>query len=103
MVTWTDHAAIATQSKVEKEIQKKEGKNRYDIGREEMLKRIEEFAKDSHDTIVSQMKKMGCSLDWSREAFTLDEKRSKAVNSLLLKWSCLRSQLAHRLTREQRV
>ncbi len=77
----TDHAAIATQSKVEKEIQKKEGKNRYDIGREEMLRRIEEFAKDSHDTIVSQMKKMGCSLDWSREAFTLDEKRSKAVNT----------------------
>ena len=46
----TDHAAIATQSKVEKEIQKKEGKSRHDLGREEMLRRIKEFAKDSHDT-----------------------------------------------------
>lgn len=81
----TDHAAIATQSKVEKEIQKKEGKNRYDIGRDELLKRIDTFAKESHDTIVSQTKKMGASLDWSREAFTLDEKRSRAVNTAFKK------------------
>ena len=77
----TDHAAIATQSKVEKEIQKKEGKSRYDLGREEMLKRIGEFAKQSHDTIISQIKKMGASLDWSREAFTFDEKRNLAVKT----------------------
>ncbi|MEX0689896.1 MAG: class I tRNA ligase family protein, partial [Candidatus Paceibacterota bacterium] len=76
----TDHAAIATQSKVEKEIYKKEKKNRHDLGREELLKRIEEFAQESHDTIESQIKAMGASLDWSREAFTLDEKRSYAVN-----------------------
>ena len=80
-VPGTDHAAIATQSKVEKEIQKKEGKSRYDLGREEMLKRIEEFAKQSHDTIISQIKKMGASLDWSREAFTFDEKRNFAVKT----------------------
>src|SRR3990167_8902304 len=75
----TDHAAIATQSKVEKEIYKKEGKNRYEIGREELLKRIEAFAAESKTTIVSQLKSLGESLDWNREAFTLDEKRGKAV------------------------
>lgn len=78
----TDHAAIATQSKVEKEIQKKEGKSRHDLGREEMLKRIKEFAQQSHDTIVSQVRTMGASCDWSREAFTLDEKRNLAVNTI---------------------
>lgn len=78
----TDHAAIATQSKVEKDIQKKEGKNRHDIGREELVKRIEQFAKESHDTIISQTKVMGASCDWSREAFTLDAPRSLAVNTM---------------------
>ena len=75
----TDHAAIATQSKVEKEITKKEGKSRYDIGREELLSRIEKFATESHDTIVSQIQALGASCDWTREAFTLDETRSRAV------------------------
>lgn len=81
----TDHAAIATQSKVEKEIQKKEGKSRHDIGREEMLERINEFAQDSHDTIISQIKTVGASCDWSREAFTLDKKRNLAVNTVFKK------------------
>ena len=81
----TDHAAIATQSKVEKEIQKKEGKSRYDLGREEMLKRIEVFAQESHDTIANQIRVMGSSCDWSREAFTLDEKRTKAVRTVFKK------------------
>lgn len=81
----TDHAAIATQSKVEKEIQKKEGKSRYDLGRVELLKRVEAFAQDSHDTIVNQTKAIGSSLDWSREAFTLDEKRNKAVRTMFKK------------------
>lgn len=81
----TDHASIATQSKVEKEISKKEKKSRHDLGREEMLRRIEEFAQDSHDSIVSQVKVMGASCDWSREAFTLDEKRNLAVNTVFKK------------------
>jgi valyl-tRNA synthetase len=81
----TDHAAIATQSKVEREIQKKEGKSRYDLGREELLRRVNEFAQDSHDTIVSQMKVMGASCDWTREAFTLDEVRTKAVRTVFKK------------------
>jgi valyl-tRNA synthetase len=78
----TDHAAIATQSVVEKEISKKEGKSRYDIGREGMLRRIGDFANQSHDTIVSQVKRMGASLDWSREAFTLDDARNVAVRTM---------------------
>lgn len=81
-VPGTDHAAIATQSKVEKKILKEEGKNRHDLGRAEFLKRIEKFAGENHDIIVRQMKKMGCSLDWSREAFTLDEKRNLAVKTV---------------------
>lgn len=77
----TDHAAIATQSKVESIIHKEEGRTRHDLGREEFLKRVEAFAKESHDTIVGQMKKMGASVDWSREAYTLDEKRNLAVRT----------------------
>lgn len=81
----TDHAAIATQSKVEKEIQKKEGKSRYDLGREEMLRRIETFAQESHDTIASQIRVIGSSCDWSREAFTLDAPRTTAVRTMFKK------------------
>ena len=81
----TDHAAIATQSKVEKEIQKKEGKSRHDLGREELLNRVRAFAQESHDTIVSQVKVMGASCDWSREAFTLDAPRNRAVNTMFKK------------------
>jgi valyl-tRNA synthetase len=77
----TDHAAIATQAKVEKDISKKEGKSRHDLGREELLKRINSFAQESHDTIVEQIKRTGASVDWSREAFTLDEKRNFAVRT----------------------
>jgi valyl-tRNA synthetase len=76
----TDHAAIATQSKVEKLLEK-ESVRKNDLGREEFLKRVEKFAQESHDTIVNQAKKMGSSLDWSREAFTLDEKRNLAVRT----------------------
>lgn len=75
----TDHAAIATQSKVEKIIKKEEDKSRHDLGREEFLKRVDAFAQESHDTIVEQIKAMGASVDWTREAFTLDKPREKAV------------------------
>ncbi len=84
-VPGTDHAAIATQSRVEKDIKKKEDKSRYDLGREELLKRIGVFVKQSHDTIISQSKVMGASLDWSREAFTMDEKRNLAVRTVFKK------------------
>ena len=84
-VPGTDHAAIATQSKVESLIYKAEGKNRHDLGREEFLKRVDQFASESHDTIVHQIKKMGASVDWNREAFTLDEKRNTAVKTAFKK------------------
>ena len=81
----TDHAAIATQSKVEKILEKEEGKRKQDLGREEFLKRVNTFAQESHDTIVNQARRMGASLDWSREAFTLDEKRNFAVRTAFKK------------------
>ncbi|MFA6414583.1 MAG: valine--tRNA ligase [Candidatus Paceibacterota bacterium] len=83
----TDHAAIATQSVVEKQIKKEEGLSRHDLGRDELLKRIETFAHESHDTIIGQLKTMGASLDWSREAFTLDETRSRAVRTVFKQMS----------------
>lgn len=81
----TDHAAIATQSVVEKKLLKEEKKTRHDIGREEMIKRINEFAHESQSTILSQFRSMGASLDWSRLAFTLDETRNLAVRTMFKK------------------
>ncbi|HVX90715.1 MAG TPA: valine--tRNA ligase [Candidatus Paceibacterota bacterium] len=78
-VPGTDSAAIATQARVEKDIQKNEGKNRHEIGREELVKRVAAFAKQSESTILNQVRRMGASLDWSRYAYTLDEPRNKAV------------------------
>ena len=78
----TDHAAIATQSVVEKQIKKDGGKNRHDLGREALLKRIDAFVAESRKTIQKQTRILGASCDWSREAFTLDEKRNRAVNTL---------------------
>lgn len=81
----TDHAAMATQSKVEKDIRKKENKSRYDLGREELLARIDVFVEGSRNTMTSQMRIIGASCDWSREAFTLDEKRNYAVRTVFKK------------------
>jgi len=75
----TDSAAIATQSKVEEIIYKEEKKTRHDIGRDELLKRIDAFTDASKTTILNQLRRMGASLDWSRYAYTMDEKRYKAV------------------------
>ncbi|OGI76144.1 valine--tRNA ligase [Candidatus Nomurabacteria bacterium RIFCSPHIGHO2_02_FULL_42_19] len=80
----TDHAAIATDSKVTKMLEK-EGVKKKDMGREKFLERVDEFVTDSRKTIVSQLRKMGSSLDWSREAFTLDEKRNLAVRTAFKK------------------
>ena len=78
-VPGTDSAAIATQSKVETELFKKEEKTRYDLGREEFLTRVNAFALESQGTILNQLRKMGSSLDWSRLAYTLDDTRYNAV------------------------
>lgn len=75
----TDSAAIATQSKVEDLLYKSEKKTRHDIGRDELLKRIDAFVEESKSTIIRQLRRMGSSLDWSRYAYTMDEKRYRAV------------------------
>lgn len=75
----TDSAAIATQARVEKDIQKSEGKTRHDLGREELLKRIDTFIEQNKTTMLAQMRSLGASLDWSRYAYTMDEPRYKAV------------------------
>lgn len=77
----TDHAAIATHAKVEKILYETEGKTRYDLGRNAFLKRVEAFVEKSRKTITAQTRAMGASLDWSREAFTLDKERSFAVKT----------------------
>ncbi len=80
----TDHAAIATQNVVEKKVLEEEGKTRHDLGREEFLKKVWEFLNVTQATILHQAKKMGSSLDWSRQAFTLDEPRQKAVAKMFV-------------------
>lgn len=75
----TDHAAIATQEKVEALMYKETKQTRHDLGREEFLAKVEEFAQQSHDTIATQIRSMGASVDWTREAYTLDATRNRAV------------------------
>ena len=79
----TDHAGIATQNVVERAL-KKEGKTRNDLGREKFIERTWEVTRDHHDTIVKQQKKLGNSVDWSRERFTYDEGLSKAVRDVFV-------------------
>jgi len=80
----TDHAAIATQTKVEKLIKEKEKKTRHDLGRDEFLKRVDEYVVNSRSTIKNQIKKMGSSCDWSRERFTLDQGLTEAVQEAFI-------------------
>ncbi len=75
----TDHAGIATQTKVEAKVKIDEGKTRFDYGRVPFLDKVWEFALANRSTIISQMKSMWSSLDWTRESFTLSEKLSRAV------------------------
>ncbi|WP_294428098.1 valine--tRNA ligase [uncultured Treponema sp.] len=82
-VPGTDHAGIATQNVVERAL-KKEGKTRNDLGREKFIERTWEVTHEHHDTIVKQQKKLGNSVDWSRERFTYDEGLSKAVRDVFV-------------------
>jgi len=79
----TDHAGIATQNVVEKEIAK-EGKSRYDLGREQFVERVWEWKEKYGNNIINQLKKLGFSCDWSRLRFTLDEGLSKAVRKVFI-------------------
>ena len=75
----TDHAGIATQMKVEEELAAQEGKSRYDIGREALMERIWAWREKYGDTIYRQLRLLGCSYDWSRSRFTLDDDYVEAV------------------------
>ena len=79
----TDHAGIATQNVVEKHLAA-EGKTRHDLGREAFEARVWKWVEQSHGTITSQMRKLGSSVDWSRERFTLDENLSRAVRRVFV-------------------
>jgi valyl-tRNA synthetase len=79
----TDHAGIATQNVVEKQLAL-EGKTRHDLGREAFVARVWEWVRKSHGTITSQMRKLGESVDWTRERFTLDEQLSRAVRRVFV-------------------
>lgn len=78
-VPGTDHAGIATQSVVEKMLQKQEGKTRHDLGRTEFVKRVWEWKGEYGNRITNQLRRLGSSVDWSRERFTMDDMLSKAV------------------------
>ncbi len=79
----TDHAGIATQMVVERLINQ-EGKNRHDYGREKFIDRIWNWKQESGGTITRQLRRMGASLDWSRERFTMDEGLSEAVKEVFV-------------------
>ena len=79
----TDHAGIATQNVVEKNLQA-EGTNRHEIGREALVERIWEFKEEKGGIIIEQLKKLGCSCDWTRERFTMDEGLSEAVKDVFI-------------------
>ena len=81
----TDHAGIATQAVVERTIFEKEGKNRHDLGRDELVRRIWEWKEAFGNRIINQLKLMGCSCDWKRTRFTLDETCARAVRSTFFK------------------
>jgi valyl-tRNA synthetase len=74
----TDHAGIAAQNVVEKDL-KKQGLTRHDLGKEEFIKKIWEWKEKYGDIILGQLKKLGCSLDWSRTRFTMDPEYQQAV------------------------
>jgi valyl-tRNA synthetase len=74
----TDHASIAVHTVLEAQL-KKEGKTRFDLGREAFLQRAWEWKAQSHSTITGQLRRLGLSLDWSRERFTMDEGLNRAV------------------------
>ena len=102
-VPGTDHAGIATQTVVEKKLQREEGVTRHDLGREKFLERVFEWKDVYGGKICNQLRRIGSSMDWTREAFTMDEKLSKAVkeafvrmfdegliyrDNRLVNWSC---------------
>jgi valyl-tRNA synthetase len=75
----TDHAGIATQMVVERQLMERQQPNRRELGREEFVRRVWAWKEESGSTIVNQLRRLGASCDWSRERFTMDEGLSRAV------------------------
>ncbi|MEO1857275.1 MAG: valine--tRNA ligase, partial [Rubritalea sp.] len=80
----TDHAGIATQTKVEKKVREEEGTTRHELGREEFLKRVWDWKDEHGGIIIEQLKRLGCSCDWDRERFTMDEDYSAQVSKVFV-------------------
>lgn len=80
----TDHAGIATQMVVERKIAAEEGKNRHDYGRDAFIDKIWEWKEESGGTITQQLRRLGASVDWERERFTMDEGLSNAVKEVFV-------------------
>ncbi len=80
----TDHAGIATQTKVEKKVREDEGTTRHELGREEFLKRVWSWKDEHGGIIINQLKRLGCSCDWDRERFTMDEGYSEWVSKVFV-------------------
>ncbi len=80
-----DHAGIATQAVVERQLKEKENKTRHDLGREALVQRIWDWKKQFGDRILEQLKRMGCSCDWDRTRFTLDDQCARAVRETFFK------------------
>ncbi|KAJ4879323.1 Valine--tRNA ligase [Raphanus sativus] len=80
-----DHAGIATQTKVEKNLKDRE-LTRHDLGRDEFIKEVWEWKEKNGSTILTQLRRLGASLDWSRECFTMDEQRSRAVTEAFVRF-----------------
>ena len=80
----TDHAGIATQTKVEKKVREDEGKTRRELGRDEFLKRVWDWKEEHGGIIIQQLKRLGCSCDWDKERFTMDEDYSEQVSKVFV-------------------
>src|SRR5262245_17531939 len=80
----TDHAGIATQNVMEKRL-KAEGKTRFDLGREAFVQRVWDFVNKTGNTIIEQLKQIGCSCDWTRTRFTFDPEYSRAVREVFVR------------------
>ncbi len=80
----TDHAGIATQMMVERQLAK-EGKKRRDMGREKFIERVWEWKREYGGAILDQMKRLGASVDWGREYFTMDDNLSRAVREAFVR------------------
>jgi len=81
----TDHAGIATQMLVERKLEAEEGKTRHDLGRDAFIDKVWDWKEQSGGTITKQLRRMGASVDWDRERFTMDEGLSKAVQEVFVR------------------